>query len=106
VPWRSPPIKAIRVSGGIPADRLTVKPIWIRFHDDLYLGGKYKLAKASIGNEKWSGDRLVLAGREMISDVPVEIRLVFSGLPEGVTKITKLIVAAIRGPFRGGAVSP
>jgi hypothetical protein len=27
----------VRVSGGIPAGSLTVKPIWISFHDDLYL---------------------------------------------------------------------
>jgi hypothetical protein len=67
------------------------------------LGGKYTLAKAWIGNEWHHVGAINHTSREMISDVPVDIRLVFSGLPQGARQITKLIVDAKRGaPTRIG----
>jgi hypothetical protein len=57
-------------------------------------GGEYKLAKALIANKEWERDPRGSLSREMISDVPVEIRLIFLGLPEEATRVTKLIVAA------------
>jgi hypothetical protein len=69
-----------------------------RVFDDL--GGEYKLDKACIGNKCESLVSLLASpaiSREMISDVPVKVRLVFLGLPQGATQITKLIVSASRG---------
>jgi hypothetical protein len=67
------------------------------------LGGKYTLAQACIGNTCRSlGPLTFPISREVISDVPVNIRLVFSGLPQGATQIAKLIVAANRGSYSGG----
>jgi hypothetical protein len=65
------------------------------------LGGKYTLAGACIGNI-CEGRGFSYISREMISDVPVNIRLVFSGLPQGATQIAKLIVAVNRGSHSGG----
>jgi hypothetical protein len=81
------------------------------------LGGEYELDKVCIGNKCWSRPYIIdVISREMISDVPVKARLVFLGLPQGATQITKLIVAANRGSnlegrrfsmsFRNIALSP
>jgi pimeloyl-ACP methyl ester carboxylesterase len=66
------------------------------------LGDKYRLAEASIGNQKWGRNFIGFPSTEMRSNVPVQTRLVFSGLSEGATRITKLIVMAYRGPHEGG----
>jgi len=37
VPWQSPPSHTVRTGQEISVRRLTVKQIWIVFHDELYL---------------------------------------------------------------------
>lgn len=70
---------------------------------DHLLGGEYELDKVCIGNKCWGRPYVIdVISREMISDVPVKVRLVFSGLPQGATQITKLIVVANRGSPLGG----
>jgi hypothetical protein len=64
-------------------------------------GGKYKMTQAWVGN-KMINLPLGFAAWEMISDLPVEIRLVFSGLPQGTRQIPRLIVAADRGSLLEG----
>jgi hypothetical protein len=69
-------------------------------------GGKYVLAKTSIGNKEWGRDFMGYPSMEMFFNVPVQTRLIFSGLQEGATRIIELKVDANRGAERGGAVSP